>query len=307
MNKIPLILAVAGLITADIACAQAQSPNTRARGPEPVSLPVSYVPNAGFFAGLGGSVNSMNFGNQSIYAVGTSNVYQGSTLTSSGSAAGPASIYVSSQTTLAPAVQGGYFQKFSGSDWLWGAKFSYSYLGTTSTVRNALLPQAGSFTATGTNVVTPFTGNAVVRSFQSNIEHQMSFVPFIGRSFERSFIYAGAGPTLSRVRTNLNGLIGFADVNGGPTDVSGAPINLSSANWVFGGTAMVGATYFLDRSWFLDFSYAYGITGNQTASFSSPFTNPNGSNGSTITGTLVGTSAGKVITQGVTASINKAF
>jgi len=307
MKKMPLVFAVAAIIAADMSRAQAQSPNSQARGVGPVPSSMSYVPNAGLFAGLGGSFNSVNFGNQSIYAVGTSNVYQGSTLTSSGSAAGPANIYVSSETTLAPAVQGGYFQKFSGTDWLWGGKFSYSYLGTTSTVRNALLPQAGSFTATGTNVVTPFTGNAVVRSFQTNIEHQMSFVPFVGRAFERSFVYVGAGPTLSRVRTNLNGLIGFADVNGGPTDVSGAPINLTSANWVFGGTAVVGATYFLDRSWFLDFSYAYGMTGNQTASFSSPFTNPNGSNGSTITGTLVGTSAGKVITQGVTASINKAF
>ena len=147
----------------------------------------------------------------------------------------------------------------------------------------------------------------MVRSFQTNIQQQMMFVPFVGRSFERSFVYAGAGPTLSQLRTNLNGLVGFADINGMLTDVSGAPVNFSSSSWVFGGAAMVGGTYFLDPSWFLDFNYSYAMTSNHTDSFSSPFTNPNGANGTFITGTLVGTSAGKVIRQTVTASINKAF
>ena len=293
------VLAVAGFA----ADAHAQPPNSSARAPEPAS----YVPQAGFFVGLGGSANSVDFGDQSAFAVGTSNVFRGGALISSGSAAGPATIAMDSQTTFAPSVQGGYFQRFSGSDWLWGAKFSYSYLQATSTVPNALLPQAGSFTATGTNVVTPFVGAAVVRSYQTSISQQMMFVPFVGRAFERSFVYGGAGPTLSRLRTNLNGLIGFADINGMLTDVSGAPVNFSSSSWVFGGAAVVGATYFLDRSWFLDFNYSYARTSNHTASFSSPFTNPNGATGTFITGTLVGTSAGKVITQAVTASINAAF
>jgi hypothetical protein len=201
-----------------------------------------------------------------------------------------------SQTTFAPSVQGGYFQRFSGSDWLWGVKFSYGYLQATSTVPNALLPQAGSFTATATNVVTPFVGAALVRSYQTSISQQMMFVPFVGRAFERSFVYAGAGPTLSQLRTNLNGLIGFADINGRLTDVSGAPVNFSSSSWVPGDAAVVGATDFLDRSWFLDFNYSYARTSNHTASF-----------GTFITGTLVGTSAGTVITQSVTASINTAF
>jgi hypothetical protein len=307
MKTITFILAAAGFAVAGVAEVHAQSSNSYARVSGPVSLPASYVPQAGFFVGLGGSANSVNFGDQSVFAVGTSNVFRGGAQISSGSAAGPATISMDSQTTFAPSVQGGYFQKFSGSDWLWGAKFSYSYLHATSIVPNALLPQSGSFTATGTNVVTPFIGAALVRSFQTNISQQMMFVPFVGRSFERSFVYAGAGPTLSQLQTNLNGVIGFADINGRLTDVSGAPVNFSSSSWVFGGAAMVGATYFLDRSWFLDFNYSYAMTSNHTASFSSPFTNPNGANGTFTTGTLVGTSAGKVITQAVTASINAAF
>jgi opacity protein-like surface antigen len=142
-----------------------------------------------------------------------------------------------------------------------------------------------------------------VQSFKTNVTHQLAFIPFIGKSFDRSMIYVGAGPTLSLVRTTLNGLIGFADINGARTDVLGSPVNFSSTNWVYGGAATVGASYFLSQSWFIDVNY----TGNNTSSFSDPFTNSNGTNGSTTVGTMVGTSAGKLITQGITATINKTF
>ena len=305
MKRMTLILAAGFVAAGGAANVNAQSANTFA-GPS-VTSPASVVPRAAFFIGLGGSYNVANFGTQNVYAVGTSNVYQNGVLTSSGSAAGPAEIYMGSETAAAFSVQGGYFQNFYGSNWLWGAKFAYSYLGATSTVRNALLPQAGSFTPTGSNTPVPFTGNALVQSYQTKITHQMALIPFIGRSFERSFIYIGAGPTLSQMRTNLDGLIGFADINGTRTDVSGSPVNFSSSGWVYGGAAVVGATYFFDRSWFLDVSYTFAMTSNQNGSYSSPFSNPNGTNGSAVVGTLVGNSSGNAITQGVTATINKTF
>jgi hypothetical protein len=307
MNKMTFVLAVAGLFAAGgTPDGNAQSATPLARVVQ-VGSPGSDVPGAAFFIGLGGSYNASNFGTQDVFAVGTSNVFRNGLLSSSGSASGPASIFINSESAFAFSAQGGYFQKFSGSNWLWGAKFAYRDLEATSAVRNALLPQTGSFTTTGSVTPVPFTGNAVVGSYQTNITHQIDFIPFIGRSFEKSFIYIGVGPTLSRMKTNLNGLIGFADLNGTRTDVSGQPINLSSSSWVYGGAATVGLTYFLDPSWFLDFSYTFAMTADQTLGFSGPFSNPNGSNGSTITGTMVGTSSGKVITQGVTATINKAF
>lgn len=109
------------------------------------------------------------------------------------------------------------------------------------------------------------------------------------------------------METKLNGLIGFADINGATTDVSGMPVDLTDSGWVFGGAAVIGATYFFDRSWFLDVSYTFAMTANHTSNFSSPFTNPNGTGGSVITGTLVGSSSEKVTTQSFTVSINKAF
>jgi len=74
---------------------------------------------------------------------------------------------------------------------------------------------------------------------------------------------------------------------------------------VFGGAAAVGATYFFDQSWFLDFSYTYAMTRNQTTAFSGPFASA--TSGYTDTGILSGNYSGRTITQAFTISINKAF
>ena len=173
--------------------------------------------------------------------------------------------------------------------------------------QNALIPQFGSFTTLATGAVTPFTGNALVSYAQTTVVQQITLMPFFGRSFEKSFIYVGAGPTLSQLRTNLNGLVGFADINGVHTDVSGPPQNFSGANWVYGFAATAGATYFLSNSWFLDFNYSYAQTKDQTSNFASTFSNPNGANGTSMTGTLVGNSTWKAITQSVGVTINMLF
>ncbi len=265
------------------------------------------VPTSGFFVGAGGSFNSVSVGQQDVYAVGTSDVYNSSgTLVQTGRADGPAApIYMDDQSTLAPSVQFGYFQSFTNSAWLFGAKFGYSYLNSTATTRNALIPQYGSFTTVSTGAVTSFTGNAYVSYAQTTLVQQMALMPFIGHALGNGFVYGGAGLTVSQLRTDLNGLIGFADINGNHTDVSGAPQNFSGTNWVYGFAATIGLTYFLGDSWFLDASYTYAQTQNQTADFSSTFTNPNGTNGTTLTGTLNGNSTWDAATQSVTVTINK--
>ena len=215
----------------------------------------SNMPNNGFYLGLGGGYDWLNFGTQNVFAVGTFSVFQAGTLVSTGSAAGPGIVNMKSQSAFSPVVQVGYFQNLPGGNWLWGARFQYNHPGASSTDHNVLVPQAGSFTDTGNATPVPFTGNAFVRSYQTSLEHQMALTPFIGHSFVNGFVYIGAGPTLARTRTNLNDLIGFADINGRPTDVSGRPVNFSSSGWVWGGAAVVGATYFFAPSWFLDFAY----------------------------------------------------
>jgi hypothetical protein len=73
-----------------------------------------------------------------VYAVGISNVYNGTTLVAYGHAEGPANPFHDTQSTLAPEAQVGYFGRFADSSWLWGVKFQYKYLGITSTDRDLL-------------------------------------------------------------------------------------------------------------------------------------------------------------------------
>ena len=267
----------------------------------------SDVPNRAFFAGLGASYNAANFGTQNIYAIGTSNNYENGSLVSSGSAAGPGTVSMPSQSTGSASVQLGYFQHFAGSQWLWGAKFSYSDLRASATAEDVNVPQAGAFTYTASHEVVPFTGNAVINSYQTSVNSRLSLMPFIGRSFGRGFVYAGAGATLSETDTRLNGLVGYTVINGVNTNVSGAPQNFSSSGWVLGGAAMVGATYFLGSSWFLDLDYSFSKTAAQMGNYASSFVNPTSTPGVTTIGTLVGNSSENVATQSVTLTINRAF
>jgi hypothetical protein len=296
------VVAAAGLIAAGVANADAQSSSSPAGGSEQGSSNASTVPRSGFFVGLGGSSNSVTFGSQNIYAQGVSNVYQNGSLVAFGSAGGSADPYLASQSTLAPTAHAGYFQHFAGSSWLWGVRLSYSYLGATSSNPNVVIPQAGSFTSSNSDT---FTGNVIARSYQVSITNRIALIPFVGRSFERSFVYFGAGPSLSQARYNLNGVIGFADINGSHTNITGTASNFSSSPWVYGGAAVVGATYFLDHSWFLDLSYMYAMTKSQTSDFSAPFASS--TSGYVDTGTLSGNYSGREITQSLTVSINKAF
>lgn len=107
-------------------------------------------------------------------------------------------------------------------------------------------------------------------------------------------------------------LTGFADIFGYPSDISGSLQTYSSTQWVVGGSATVGGTYFLGDLFFLDLNYSYTQTKNNTANWSGPWSkrgiwSPTGYNNVTYTGTNVGTSSGNVGTQALTLIINKYF
>ena len=135
--------------------------------PAPAMPTGSSVPNSAFFLGLGASANWTNFGHQHVYAIGTSNVYTDGVLSASGSAQGPTNIHMEDRFAFAPSFQGGYFQRFGASDWLWGAKLSYNYLGATSTNYNSIIPQFGTYTTIANPTPVPFSGPAYVRAAQT--------------------------------------------------------------------------------------------------------------------------------------------
>jgi hypothetical protein len=146
----------------------------------------------------------------------------------------------------------------------------------------------------------------VVRSDEAKAEHQITLTPFIGHNHQRGFVYLGGGPTLTRLSTQLNGLVGFADINGNRSDISGAPQNFSSAAWVWGAMFVVGATYFVDNSWFLDLTYTASTTQRQTGNYYSTFSNPGNSLNAITAGSLIGnSSSAPLVSQGAMLTLNR--
>jgi opacity protein-like surface antigen len=182
---------------------------------------------------------------------------------------------------------------------MWGAKLTYNYMNTSSTRENFLIPQFGDYDDV------EFTGNAVVQSMEVSLSHQFALIPYLGREFERGFFYAGMGPTLSKVDTDVTNLIGFADVLGRPTDISGRPQDFSSSDWVFGGAAVIGGTFFVDESWFVDVNYTFARTMDYTADYKSTFVNPGPP--LTFIGDLIGKAEGSFTSHTFAMSINRAF
>jgi hypothetical protein len=127
-NTYVALTAILTLATASAEAADLSQPNLSAPPPVPAMPTGSTVPNSAFFLGLGASANWIHFTDQHVYAIGTSNVYSDGILVASGSAQGPTNIGMNGGFAFAPSFQGGYFQRFGASDWLWGAKLSYNYL-----------------------------------------------------------------------------------------------------------------------------------------------------------------------------------
>lgn len=274
-----------------------------------------YMPRSAFFLSLGGSFDSVNFGDQDVIAIGTSEVTdENSVIQATGSARGPddasggTPIAMDSQVSFAPTVELGFFQHFAGSEsGLWGVKFSNEYFGVTSDVRLPRFPQVGEFTyVTDPGTPVPFTGNAVALSTQTEIVDQIAFRPFLGHSFDRGFVYFGGGPTLSLLQTDIQDLVGFADIQGNHSNISGVPQDFSDSDWVWGGSAQVGVTYFFDRSWFLDCSYILSVSSKHTFDFASTFSHT-ADDGTTNAGTLVGSSTWQAFNQGISFKIGRAF
>jgi hypothetical protein len=147
--------------------------------PRPMNPPPSdsLVPQSAFFVGLGGALDSANFGNQNVFGKGTSFTPPtlGHVTPQIGSAQGSTGLDLDTKTALAPTVQAGYFQHFAGTPWMWGGKFSYSYLDIGSAKGGLLIPQSGGFTHDGKFI--PFVGNYLVQSYRQTLNQQVSFVP----------------------------------------------------------------------------------------------------------------------------------
>lgn len=270
-------------------------------------LDTSLVPQSAFFGGLGINASSVNFTNQHVYAGGTT--WQSGPVLGQG--AGSIDFVLDSNSAPVPFVQAGYFKHFSSSPWMWGGKLSYSYLDI-SADRSLLIPQTGSVTdiSGGSATIYPFSGNYTVQTYEQTLNHQISLVPLIAQSFEKSFLYLGVGPTFSQTKLTIQNMASpIAFIDGGiPTSPTGVGngSNYSTNQWLFGGVAMVGGTYFISPTWFVDLSYSYSISGTTNSSWGGPWTDTLAS-GDLRIGHNSGTSSGSVNNQALSVSINKVF
>lgn len=264
------------------------------------SMASQIMPSSALYGGLGVSGVSTNFGDIKLSNLGVSTVYNNGVLVSSGTAGGSYNLQTDPQNKIAPLLQLGYFQHFINYDWLWGAKLTYSYLNSSNTSSEFTIPQF--ITNPAGNA---FAGTVTVASLQSSNLQQIILTPLFGRAFDRGFIYLGAGPSVALTETKIKGVTGYQNIDGTIVNVSGMPTNFSSTDWVYGAAAVLGGTYFIECSLFLDFSYNFNWTINHTEHFDALSTSlqpPYSSSAS-----LTGSSKGQVLTQTVTLSINKLF
>ena len=142
---------------------------------------VGGMSRTGFFAGIGGSYNSVTL-NQNMYVAGTSSIDINGVNVANGDAAGPTTPFNNTNQTFAPAVDVGYCVDSPYENWLCGGKFSYKYLDMNFEQRNVESPQDGTLTPTNANIPgNTFVGVAFVQSTQTMVNHELTLMPLIGR------------------------------------------------------------------------------------------------------------------------------
>jgi hypothetical protein len=265
----------------------------------------SSLPDGNFFLGIGGSYASAELNKQTIYGKGINNAFTGSTLSSSGSAAGTSIPFYDNEKLFAPHAQLGYLRHFKNSTNFWGAKFTYDYLNAHFAHNDMTIPQAGSNYRYTSQSTEDFIGNYVIESTQTSVNHQLLLLAFIGHSFDHCKAYFGVGPALFGMNSKIYRLVGHADYYVHGMDISGAPVNLSKTMWEWGGAGQLGVTYSLNPSWFLDINYTYALTARNTVKYISPFTNVIA--GQNTVGTSYINPSQQIAVQAFSISINKLF
>ena len=261
----------------------------------------------GLFLGLGGSYNSINI-TQNSWGEGISNIQTNLGANSNGIAQGTGTPFHNTTNTFAPEIQAGYFKHITGTPNLYGLKFSYQYLGATATNSNLYIPQLGTTTSSSGTTSSLF-GWVDANAVQVTTNHELTLLAFIGRSFGNKYVYFGAGPSLFNMQSKNYYSIGYAEFNGAALDVTGLVSYSSPSIWAWGGAAQLGMTYFFTPTWFIDASYTYAITGNNTSAHEQTFTNTSNVAGTPYitSGTLFTRDTLSVINQALTISINKVF
>lgn len=268
----------------------------------------SDVMHDGLYLGLGANYNSINI-TQNSWGEGISNILTSTGANTNGIAQGTGAPFHNTDNTFAPEIQAGYMKHMADSQNLYGLKFSYQYLGATATNSNLYIPQLGTSTSS-TGVTSSLFGYVNADSVQVTTNHELTLLAIIGRSFGNKYVYLGAGPSLFNLQSKNYYSIGYANYEGSTLDVTGLVSYASPSIWAWGGAAQLGMTYFISPTWFIDASYTYAVTGDNTTAHEQAFVN-SGSLSSTTSyntsGTLLTRETLSASNQALTLTINKVF
>ena len=275
-------------------------------------VPVSdeMVPNClcygGFFAGIGGSYNSVRL-DQDFNASSDAAVFSGTTLVASGEAGGHAAFaYHDTLATLAPMAQVGYVQNFGESQWLWGTKFSYKFLLLRFAQEPIDIPRVGILTNTASAPVdTTYNAHVVTGSFQTSVDHELALIPFLGHSFDRGRVYLGAGPVVFGTESRISWSEGLYERQRRRVGRHRQACQFSQSHLDVGRCGEIGLMYALGPSCVLDISYDFMATEAYRRHYSGPYSSA--SAGYTESGTLSVSTFQRLTAQSFNISLVKVF
>ncbi|OGT68788.1 MAG: hypothetical protein A3J38_08375 [Gammaproteobacteria bacterium RIFCSPHIGHO2_12_FULL_45_9] len=209
--------------------------------------------------------------------------------------------------TFAVSGQMGYFQHFSSSAWLWGAKMVYQYQCVNN--EKTAAQQTTSTLTYGTNPIYS-TEDTITQDIAVN--HEIAVMPYIGLSFTHGLTYLGVGPAFINVsqitRSGPLTISQSAPLVPGTTLIGTDPTTVTLANqsdWLWSGAVQIGASYYLTPTWFVDGNYMWAFSGRTNFSIDPAVI-------LTTVSTIGATSATNSTSQQVTimsfgVSINKVF
>jgi hypothetical protein len=267
----------------------------------------------GLYLGLGGGYYSVK-NEQALTGIGTgSSIFTESRGVSSVqfTTRGSGPDFSLTQTTCAPAAQIGYLKYISdSSQYLWGVKFTYKYLGITATNDDPITENNSTLFRYPNRYATPEVLNYTIDASYTKINHELNWIAYFGgHAFKNSIFYLGAGLAGFETQLHIDNVIPFNHKYSRVVSI-GSSASIGN-NWLWGATVQTGLTYYLesDSTWFIDLNYQYSFSGtyavttNHSASTKVPFN----SSDVNITGTGQVLSKQRVTVQGLTLTANKLF
>ncbi|WP_298623349.1 hypothetical protein [uncultured Legionella sp.] len=164
--------------------------------------------------------------------------------------------YNAAQNRIIPMAQLGYWAPVH-SDWLWGLAGQWLYAGYKTTNENSNLGQHipnASFSSIN------IFGPDVIRDFsaQTKVTNEARVLLYAGQQLKQGYVYLGIGPAVLAVSNTMY----VSSIHSAPNTNSDTLYSNSAKTnkTLWGGAAQVGYNYYINPSYFINFSYTYTQT-----------------------------------------------